>query len=130
MKIFPRFIFAILLLGFAHVSFSQSGKAVLHKNNNVQASGLIHKLNASKDAIILKSDKKINYVYTANNTDFEDVMFRIDGTSYELPLYKLNKGRNVIVAIQSPLRIVFVVNIIEEFPKPKLVGNTLSSVVD
>lgn len=118
MKIFPRFSIAILLLMFFNFSFSQKGRAAIFKNYNVQAEGLSHKLNATKDTLILKSDKIINYLYTANRKDEGRVKVRVDDNAYKLPLNRLKKGRNVMVAIQSPLKIVFVVNILKEFPKP------------
>jgi len=117
MKHIPHIIMAILFAGFAYDSFSQNGLAIIRKNKNITASGLYHDLNKSNDTLILKSDKKINYLYTANKTKEKEVNVRVDSNSYKLPLNKLKKGRNVLVAIQSPLRIVFVVNILEEYPK-------------
>ena len=117
MKIFPRLIVAILFTSFATSSFSQRGSATIYKNTNIQASGLYHDFNRTKDTLILKSDKKINYLYTANNSETEEVNVRVDSNSYKLPLNKLKKGRNVLVAIQSPLRIVFVVEVLNEYPK-------------
>lgn len=117
MKHFPRFILAILFVGIAHISFSQNGLATIRKNRNITASGFYHDLNKTKDTLIIKSDKKINYLYTANNSKEKEVNVRVDSNSYKLPLNKLRKGRNVLVAIQSPLRIVFVVDVIKEYPK-------------
>ena len=118
MKIFPHTIIAILCLGFANISFAQKGKAKIYKNKNVQASGLYHDFNKSKDTLVLRSNKKINYLYTANNSDKKDINLRVDSNSYKLPLNELKKGRNVLVAVQSPLKIVFVVEVEREFPKP------------
>ncbi|WP_143185548.1 hypothetical protein [Winogradskyella jejuensis] len=126
MKIFPHIIIAILCLGFANISFAQKGKATIYKNKNIQAAGLYHDFNKSKDTLVLRSDKKINYLYTANNSNDEDIKVRVDSNSYKLPLNKLKKGRNVLVAIQSPLKIVFVVEVEKEFPKP--IVKTLSAV--
>ncbi|GGI57041.1 hypothetical protein GCM10011444_13500 [Winogradskyella haliclonae] len=118
MKIFPHIIIAILCLGFANVCFAQKGKATIYKNKNVQASGLYHDFNKSKDTLVLRSNKKINYLYTANNSNKKDINLRVDSNSYKLPLNELKKGRNVLVAVQSPLKIVFVVEVEREFPKP------------
>lgn len=128
MNIFPHKIIVILFLGLFHFGFSQNGKAKIFKNYNVQAAGFIHELNATKDTLILKSDKKINYLYTANNKQEGKVKVRVDNTEYKLPLNRLKKGRNVMVAIQSPLKIVFVINIMKEFPKP--FDKALTSFVD
>lgn len=113
MKHFPHFIIAILFAGITHVSFSQTQLATIHKNRNITASGFYHDLNKTKDTLILKSDKKISYLYTANNSKDKEVNVRVDSNSYKLPINKLSKGRNVLVAIQSPLRIVFVVDVVE-----------------
>ena len=83
----------------------------LKKNRNIQAKNLIHKLNKSKDTLILQSDKKINYLYSINKNLGRDFDVYVDTTYYELPLNKLPKGKHVLVAVQSPKRIVFVVKI-------------------
>ncbi|MFD1063359.1 hypothetical protein ACFQ1Q_08870 [Winogradskyella litorisediminis] len=130
MKNFPRFLIVFLCLCFANIAFSQKrkGNAVIYKNYNLQAAGLIHKLNATKDTLILQSERKINYLYTANRKDEGRVKVRVDGNSYKLPLNRLKKGRNVMVAIQSPLKIVFVVNVLKEFPRP--FNESLTAIVD
>lgn len=116
MKNFPRFFVVIFITACVSFSYSQTDYAKINKNKNVQAAGLFHDLNKTKDTLILKSDKKINYLYTANNKGKKGINTRIDATEYKLPLNRLQKGRNVFVAIQSPLRIVFVVNILKEIP--------------
>ena len=115
MKYFPRLIFTVLIVGLTNSAFSQNGVATIRKNTNVIASGLYHDLNKTNDTLILKSDKKINYLYTANTTEEKEVNVRVDSTFYKLPLNRLTKGRNVLVAIQSPLRIVFVIDVIKEY---------------
>ena len=117
MKIFPHIIIAILCLGFVNISFAQKGKATIYKNTNIQSSGLYHDFNKSKDTLVLRSNKKINYLYTANNSREKDINRRVDSNSFKLPLNELKKGRNVLVAVQSPLKIVFVVDVEREFPK-------------
>ena len=100
---------------------AQEHYAKLEKNRNIQAKGLIHKLNTTKDTLILQSDKKISYLYSINKDYGRDFDFYIDTTSYKLPLNKLPVGKHVLVAVQSPKRIVFVVRILKEIPteKPK-----------
>ncbi|WP_132705336.1 hypothetical protein [Winogradskyella wandonensis] len=107
-------------------AFAQKGKATIYKNKNFQAAGLYHDFNRTKDTLVLRSDKKINYLYTANHSAKDDINVRVDSNTYKLPLNKLKKGRNVLVAIQSPLKIVFVVEVEKEFPKP--VDETLIAV--
>ncbi len=96
---------------------AQEQYAKLEKNRNIQAKGLIHKLNKTKDTLILTSDKKINYLYSVNKNQGRELDFYVDSTSYKLPLNKLAKGKHVLIAVQSPKRIVFVVKILKEIPK-------------
>ncbi|BAO76651.1 hypothetical protein WPG_2421 [Winogradskyella sp. PG-2] len=95
---------------------AQEHFAKLEQNKNIQAEGLIHKLNKTKDTLILQSDKKINYLYSINKDYGRDFDFYVDTTSYRLPLNKFPIGKHVLVAVQSPKRIVFVVKILKEIP--------------
>lgn len=85
--------------------------ASIEKNKNVQAQQLYHDLNATKDTLMLKSDRKINYVYSINRNYEKEVYNFINATSYEVPLNNLTKGKHTFVVGQSPLKIVFVVRI-------------------
>jgi hypothetical protein len=114
------------------LSFSlkaQGHYAKLEKNRNIQAKGLIHKLNATKDTLILQSDKKISYLYSINKNYGRDFDFYVDTTYYKLPLNKLPIGKHVLVAVQSPMRIVFVVRILKDIPKPQPVKIVSEKVV-
>lgn len=95
---------------------AQESYAKLEKNRNIQAKGLIHKLNKTTDTLILQSDKKISYLYSINKDYGRDFDFYLDTTSYKLPLNKLPVGKHVMVAVQSPKRIVFVIRILKEIP--------------
>ena len=111
-------IFLILILIFL-LSFTlkaQEQTVKLEKNRNIQAKNLIHKLNETKDTLILQSDQKINYLYSINKDYGRDFEINIDTTYFEFPLNKLAKGKHVLVAVQSPKRIVFVVKIFKEIP--------------
>lgn len=112
-------IILLFLLGFTLQA--QERCAILEKNRNTQAKGLIHQLNETKDTLILKSDKNINSLYTINQNYTRELDFKIDTTVYKLPLNKLSKGKHVFVARQSPMQIVFVVKILKDIPieKPK-----------
>jgi len=98
---------------------AQSLYAKIEPNRNVLAKGLVHKLNKTGDTLILSSKKKINYLYSLNKKNDRDFDVYIDSTSFKLPLNKLKKGKNVLIAVQSPKRIVFVVRILKEIPKSK-----------
>ena len=108
-------IILIFLLSFTLKA--QESYAKLEKNRNIQAKNLVHKLNKSKDTLILQSDKKINYLYSINKDYGRDFDIYIDTTFFKLPLNKFPKGKHVLVAVQSPKRIVFVVKILKDIPK-------------
>ena len=107
-------IILLFLLGFTLQA--QEHFAKLEKNRNIQAKGLIHELNKTRDTLILTSDKKINYLYSINKDYSRNFDFKVDTTSYKLPLNKLTKGKHVLVAVQSPMRIVFVIRILKDIP--------------
>ena len=116
MKKYILTFIVVFLATIVSKTYSQEAFAKIDKNRNVQANGLFHALNKTKDTLILKSDKKINYLYSINKEHNRDLDFYIDSKSYKLPLNKLSKGKHVFVAVQSPLRIVFVVHILKEIP--------------
>jgi hypothetical protein len=93
---------------------AQTYYAKLEKNRNIQAKDLVHQLNDTRDTLILKSTKKINYLYTINKSYGREYDLYINSNSYKLPLNKLSKGKHVMVAVQSPKRIVFVVHVYGE----------------
>lgn len=112
-------VILLFLLGFTLQA--QEHYAKLEKNRNIQAKGLIHQLNSTRDTLILTSDKIIHSLYTINKTYTRELELEIDTTAYKLPLNKLSKGKHVVVARQSPMQIVFVVKILKDIPmeKPK-----------
>ena len=106
----------ILSILLSYTLQAQEPYAKLEKDRNIQAKGLIHELNKTRDTLILKSDKIINSLYTINKDYGRELDFEIDTTAYKLPLNKLSVGKHVFVVIQSPMRIIFVVKIIEDIP--------------
>ncbi len=88
--------------------FAQQGLAIIEKNVNIDARGLFHNLNTTKDTLLLKSDKKIDYVYSINRNYKREVDNYVDSKSYKVPLNNLSKGKHVFVVRQSPVLIVFV----------------------
>jgi len=90
---------------------AQDPFATLEKNYNFRASGLIEELNETKDTLILKSDKKMSYVYSINE-EYKREIDTYAGTDYfRVPLNGLSKGKHVFVVSVSPLKIVFVVKV-------------------
>ncbi|MDO1501243.1 hypothetical protein Q2T40_13995 [Winogradskyella maritima] len=100
---------------------AQSEFASIRKNKNFRASELFHDLNKTKDTLVLRSSKKINYAYaidTENNS--QKTEFYIDSNSFKIPLNQFGKGKHVFVAVQPPKQIVFVVNVLQESSEMKL----------
>lgn len=93
---------------------AQNYFAVLEKNVNIRAKGLTHKLNTTKDTLLLESNTLINKVYAVNMNSKREVDLNVRKTSVKIPLNKLSKGKHVFVAVQSPVRIVFVVKILRD----------------
>ncbi|MCA0151610.1 hypothetical protein [Winogradskyella vincentii] len=101
---------------------AQENYVKLEKNRNIQAKNLIHELNSTKDTLLLRSNKKINSLYSINKDYSRELDFYINDTIYKLPLHKLSVGKHVMVAVQSPKRFVFVIKILKEIPKPEPVN--------
>ncbi len=91
--------------------FAQESFATIEKNVNVDASRLFHDLNKTKDTLLLKSDKKISYIYSINKNYKREVNYFIDRNAFKVPLKNLSKGRHVFVVGQSNLKIVFVIHV-------------------
>jgi hypothetical protein len=98
---------------FFQKAYSQENYAILEKNVNSDANSLFHELNETKDTLLLKSDKKIKYVYSINKDYQRELNYYMDKNVCKLPLNNLSKGRHTIVVGQSPLKIVFVIRIVE-----------------
>lgn len=116
MKNFTLTLITLLITLTFSNAFSQVDYARIDKNKNIQAEGFFHDLNKTKDTLVLKSDQKINYLYSIDKSQRRDLNLLINSKTYKLPLNKLGKGKHVFVAIQSPLRIVFVVHMLKEIP--------------
>ena len=93
---------------------AQDAFASLEKNYNVNASGLVQELNASKDTLILKSDKNMSYVYAINREYKREIDTYVGDTFYKVPLTNLSKGKHLFVVSISPLKILFVVRILKD----------------
>ena len=114
---YRRFVMASLVGLTMQKLLAQDNFAKIERNVNFRANGLVHKLNASKDTLILKSDKKIRYVYSINKNYKREIDLYAGANEYEVPLNKLSKGKHVFVVVQSPLRIIFVIKVLKDHPK-------------
>jgi len=114
MKLVFTIIFFSLITALNSTIEAQNDFAKLEKNVNVRAKGLIHNLNTSKDTLVLKSESLINKVYSVSTTYDREVDMVVNSNAVKIPLNSLSKGKHVFVAIQSPIRIVFVVKILRD----------------
>nr|WP_321236322.1 hypothetical protein [uncultured Psychroserpens sp.] len=114
MKLTIIVIFFSLITSLNYTAQAQNDFAKLEKNVNVRAEGLIHKLNATKDTLVLKSESLINRVYSVSMDYKREVNMAINEKFAKIPLNKLSKGKHVFVAVQSPIRIVFVVKVLRD----------------
>jgi len=93
---------------------AQESFATIKKNVNIEARGLYHDLNKTKDTLLLKSDKKINYVYSINRNYRREIDDYVNAKSYKVPLKNLSKGKHLFVVQQSPVLIVFVIRVLKD----------------
>ena len=122
-------IVVVLIFLLSFTLQAQESYAKLEKNRNIQAKELIHELNETKDTLILRSNKKINGLYSINKDYSRELDFYINDTSFKLPLNKLSVGKHVMVAVQSPKRVVFVIRILKEIPNTETFQLTTKDII-
>jgi len=89
--------------------------ALIEKNVNITAGDLFHDLNTTKDTLILNSgDKRIRNVYSINTNYKRETQEYINGNSAKVPLTHLSKGKHIFVVEQVPLKIVFVIRVLQD----------------
>ena len=111
---YRRLVIASVMGLYIQKSQGQQNFATIEKNVNIRAKDLIHDLNKTKDTLILQSGSLINKVYSVS-TDYErEVDMVVNDTHIKIPLNQLSKGKHVFVAVQSPIRIVFVVKVFRD----------------
>lgn len=91
---------------------AQNDFAILEKNINERAKGLTHDLNASKDKLILSSDRLISRVYSVSADQTREIDQTYNLYDVEIPLTNFSKGKHIFVTVQGKQRIVFVVKIL------------------
>jgi len=111
--VFVIIFFVLITSSFCNLQ-AQNDFAILEKNVNIRAKGLTHKLNATKDTLLLESNTLIKKVYAVNMNYKREVDLSVRDKTVKIPLKKLSKGKHVFVAVQSPMRIVFVVKILRD----------------
>ena len=98
-------------------TFAQKGFALIEKNKHRSAKELFHDLNETKDTLILNGEKRIRYVYSINQSYKRETQELINANSAKVALNHLSKGKHVFVVEQVPLKIVFVVRVLEDTRK-------------
>ena len=89
--------------------------ALIEKNVNITASDLFHDLNKTKDTLILNSgEKRIRNVYSINTNYKRETQEYVNANSAKVPLTHLSKGKHIFVVEQVPLKIVFVVRVLQD----------------
>lgn len=118
----------IVAFGFGIQSVTaQSTFATIAKNVNNRAESVKHYLNSTKDTLILESERKINYVYAINREYKKEIYDFIDDKKYKVPLTNFKSGKYTFVVGQSPLKIVFAVNVLKEEEPARTVRSSISS---
>jgi hypothetical protein len=113
-----KLFFSTLVIAFFYLcplqSFAQKTYASIEKNVNLRAKHLFHDLNTTRDTLILRSDKKLMYVYAISEDQKRIVNGNINAYNFEVPLDNLHQGKHVFVVGQSPLNIVFIVRVYKD----------------
>lgn len=81
---------------------------------NNAAIDLFHDLNKTKDTLILSGDKRIRNVYSINMSYKRETQELINANSAKVSLTHLSKGKHIFVVEQVPLKIVFVVRVLQD----------------
>jgi len=88
--------------------------ALIEKNVNNSASDLFHDLNKTKDTLVLNGDKRIRNVYSINTNYKRETQELVNANSAKVSLNHLSKGKHIFVVEQVPLKIVFVVRVLQD----------------
>ena len=102
--------------------YAQNPFAVLEKNKNTTVKDLHHELNTSKDTLLLKSNTRIDRVYSINKDIKREIDTIIFADNYNVPLVNLTKGKHVFVVEQNRKKIVFVIRVLRDYILPKTEG--------
>lgn len=114
---FKSFLIAFIFSFWFQNAVAQEDYAILRKNFNISAKDLEHDLCHTKDTLILKSETRIDYVYSINRASKRELDRYVLENSFRIPLNSFSKGRHVFVVEQNKLNIVFVVEIKDTDPE-------------
>lgn len=119
-------ILLVCLLFNTYIGWSQEDFASLIKNINYRAQILDHRLNDTKDTLILSSPQRIHRLYTVVSASGK-INEEVNDFNYRFPLKSLEKGKYLMVAQLPGLKIVFEVNVLQRQPFNQDVVTTLNS---
>ena len=103
-------LFAISKI-FVHSGHAQEKIASIEKNNNLLAKDLHHELNSTKDTIMLRSKRRMHYVYSLNNENKREIDEFVEDFKYDIPVDRLSHGKHLFAVSYLQRKIVFVVRV-------------------
>ena len=81
---------------------------------NSRASSLEHRLNATKDTLLLKGTEEIGYLYSINDKYRREIDTYVGAHEHKVALSALSEGKHVFVVSHERMKIVFSVFIWKE----------------
>ena len=111
MRNFLLSIFFALSKLLVHHSYSQNKIVTLEKNTNVLAQDLFHDLNSTQDTLILKSKRRMHYVYSINQENKREIDRLVNDYKLNIPLHKLSQGKHLFAVSYLQRKIVFVIRV-------------------
>ncbi|MBT8266681.1 MAG: hypothetical protein KJO41_11630 [Bacteroidia bacterium] len=96
---------------FVHQTQAQEKIAVIEKNSNILAKDVKHELNATKDTLILRSKRRMHYVYSVNSDHQREIDEFIEDFKYKIPIDRLSQGKHLFAVSYLQRKIVFIVRV-------------------
>ena len=120
------FVASIVCFTFQQLQ-AQKQFAVIEKNFNISAKGLVHELNETKDTLILQSSKSIDYVYAINREYKREIDFYNNSNTLKIPLNSLSKGKYTFVVGNQRMQIIFVVRVLSDQKRLAMISEKTSN---
>ena len=105
---------------FIHNGYAQEKIASIEKNNHVLANDLTHELNPTKDTIVLRSKRRMHYVYSLNKENKREIDEFVEDVKYNIPVSRLSQGKHLLAVSYEQRKIIFVVRVYD--PKASFVA--------
>ena len=104
--------FGVLFISPNTTILAQDDFATLRRNINYRARLLDHKLNKTKDTLILNCPQRMYRIYSVGSSKVR-INEKIDDFTYKLPLKNYKIGKYLMVTQLNGLKIVFELNILK-----------------